>query len=134
MASYVLDTNIWIRILRRNKKAGDEMEAALARGDQIFLTSIVYFELLRGLRKREDFESIGFIENLQNAHGVVYQECSRAVWDAAIELWVDRTLTNRQKEDADTIIAAFAKHLNATVVTDNVKHFSDLKVPIANWG
>ncbi len=75
----------------------------------------------------------GSTNTLLEAPGVTNQECSRALWDAAIEIWVQACTRNKRQEDADTIIAAFAQNLNTTVVTDNLKHFSSLEVPTESW-
>lgn len=130
---YVMDTNIWIRLLRKENNVRSAVTAALSRGDQILLTSIVYFELLRGLQKRNDTQSIDIIKKMLNAQGCAYQECSRPIWDAAINLWVEACQQNKAREDADIVIAAFAKHMGATVVTDNTKHFSHLGVHVETW-
>ena len=130
---YVIDTNIWIRVLRKENKVRGPLQAALARSDEIFIASIVYFELLRGLQARGDTESIRFIEGFLASQSRIYQECSKPVWDTAIGLWTRALKNNKARSDADILIAAFATQLKATVVTDNEKHFSHLGVAIENW-
>ncbi len=130
---YVIDTNIWIRVLRKEKKVKGPLEAALARNDAIFIAAIVYFELRRGLQARGDTKSIQFIEDFLASKSDVYQECSQPVWDTATGLWVTARKNNQARGDADILIAAFARQLDATVVTDNEKHFIHLGVPIENW-
>jgi predicted nucleic acid-binding protein len=130
---YVIDTNIWIRLLRKERKVRSTLEAVLKRGDEIFIASIVYFELLRGLQARNDTVSIQFIQQLLTAKPLVYQECSKPIWDKAIDLWVSAEISNKARGDADILIAAFATQLGAKVVTENAKHFSHLGVAIENW-
>ena len=128
---YVVDTNIWIRFLKKERSVRPRLERVLASGDEIVVTPIVYYELLRGLEKRRDTQSIGAIKQLWSEF--LYVETSRPIWDEAIRLWVLAIRKNEKQEDADTLIAAFASHLGAVVVTDNEKHFAAFGLTIENW-
>lgn len=130
---YVVDTNIWIRLLRKENSAGAAMHRALNDGHQIIVPSMVYFELLRGLEKRGDSKSMAFFRGMLDSEGCVYAECSRPIWDLAIDFWVSACRQRKPREDADILIAAFARHHGATVVTENTGHFSHLGVRIENW-
>lgn len=85
---FVVDTNIWIRLLQRETKVDTALEAALSRGDEVFLPSIVYFELMRGLRRRGDITNIQHIKRLLQRPFCAYVECTQPIWDHAIKLWV----------------------------------------------
>jgi predicted nucleic acid-binding protein len=50
----------------------------------------------------------------------------------AAQLWADRRF-GRTHDDADLLIAAFARRLRATVVTNETGDFSDLEVPFVDW-
>ena len=130
---YVVDTNIWIRLLRKENTVGTAMRRALADGHQIIVPSVVYFELLRGLQKRGDSANMDFFRNMLTAEGCVYEECSRPIWELAINYWVAAKTQNKSCKDADILIAAFARHHDATVITEDLGHFSHLGVPIENW-
>jgi predicted nucleic acid-binding protein len=128
---YVVDTNIWIEVMRKHKQACRRLEDSIRNGDDVVVIPVVYFELLRGLEKRGDTESIGFIRSLWGT--LPYAECTRPVWDEAIRLWVVGVKANQKREDADVLIAAFASCLGATIVTDNLGHFTSLGLPLENW-
>ena len=128
---YVVDTNIWIELLRKNAQVRERLEQAREADDVIIVCPIVYYELLRGLEKREDLRSIGFIKSLWST--LSYIEMNDRVWDLGIHLWVSAVKANKRQEDADTLIAALASYAGATVVTKNVKHFEPFDVPIENW-
>ena len=56
------------------------------------------------------------------------------------ELWrglsyrgADRRRHGRTHDDADLLIAAFARRLRATLVTNNTADFTDLDVPVVDW-
>jgi predicted nucleic acid-binding protein len=55
---YVVDTNIWVFYLKKNQQVRQHLRQALTNQDEICIIPIVYFELLRGLQKRNDLESI----------------------------------------------------------------------------
>ena len=52
---YLVDTNIWIAFLKRHAKVRAWLRETLAQGHEIYVVPIVYFELLCGLEKRQDF-------------------------------------------------------------------------------
>ena len=128
---YVLDTNIWIAFLRKNPKVKMRLEEMFAQGHELCVIPLVYYELLRGLEKRRDQASSGFIKKFWAT--LSYYECTKLIWDEAIRLWVRAIRTNTMPGDPDVLIAAFAIQLNARVVSRNVKHFSGFSVSIENW-
>ncbi len=128
---FVVDTSIWVKLLRRDSRVGPRLEQALRQGDTIIVVPIVYYELMRGLRKRNDQTSIGFIERLWSS--LTYVDLELDSWEAAVRLWVDAVAKNQAREDADVLVAAAASVLQATVVTDNLQHFEVFGVPLENW-
>ena len=131
---YIPDTNIWIYLLRKQENIRQALERALREDDtQIVVPPVVYFELLRGLEKRKDSESITFFKKMLDQKQCRYMECTRAIWDLAIQLWVKACTENKARQDADILIAAFAKDLNALLVTENTKDFSHLGIELTSW-
>ena len=92
---------------------------------------MVYYELLRGLEKRRDIESLSFIKKFWGT--LSYYEGTKYIWDEAVRLWVTATRQNTMPGDNDVLIAAFAIQLSATVVSRNVKHFAVFQLSIENW-
>src|SRR5262245_55918950 len=127
---YLVDTNIWIAVLRKNSKAKTRLLETIAQGHEICIIPVVYYELLRGLEKRRDTDSIAFITTLWST--LSYYEITKHIWNEAIRLWVLSTRQNNNPGDKDILIAAFAIQLSATVVTRNVRHFSIFQLPIEN--
>jgi predicted nucleic acid-binding protein len=128
---YVVDTNIWIAFLRKNMKVKMRLLETLAQHHDICVIPVVYYELLRGLEKRRDIESINFIKKFWAT--LSYYECTKHIWDEAIRLWVTTIRQNTMPGDTDLLIAAFAIQLSATVVSRNVRHFAVFQLSIENW-
>jgi len=128
---YVVDTNIWGAFLAKNRKVHTCLRERFAQGHEIYLISIVYFELIRGLELHNDLEKIRSIKRYWAT--VSWYDCTKQIWDETVRLWVISLRQNNKREDADLLIAAFAVQLNATVVTRNVKHFSNFPLSIENW-
>ena len=99
--------------------------------NELIVTPIAYYEVLRGLMKRDDTESIDFIRRFWDK--LRYEEATRAVWDEAVRLWVLAVRRNQKQEDADTLTAAFASVLGCTIVTVNEAHFTAFGLPTENW-
>src|SRR5436309_721932 len=51
---YLIDTNIWVAVLRKNQKVRMRLRETQAQGHEICVIPVVYYELLRGLEKRRD--------------------------------------------------------------------------------
>ncbi len=115
----VVDSSIIIDYLRGGKK-WDEFVDYAPRDTQLFLPTIVIFELFSGnstknarkLREMvvfiREFERIDLNENIAQASGEFFR-------DAKIKI-----------QAADYIIAASALSINATVLTLNNKHFEQI--------
>lgn len=131
MARFVLDTNTISQILRRNAAALSHLREAADNDDDLFLCPVVFYELWRGLRyrsaERQLEELAAFARTLQ------WVDYDRDMWTQAAELWAVRRQQGRAHDDADLLIAAFARKLRATVVTNNIPDFAGLDLPIVDW-
>jgi len=128
---FVLDTNIVSQILRRNAAALARLSEAADHDDDLFMCPVVFYELWRGLSyrraDRQMRELNAFARTLQ------WVDYDRATWVETAELWADCRRRGRTHDDADLLIAAFARRLRATLVTNNTADFTDLDVPIVDW-
>ena len=128
---FILDTNIWIAMLRNQKLVIGNFRKNLAGGHEILVTPVEYFELLRGLEKRGHREHLERIKNLWLT--LTYCEADRRMWDTAIKLWISSVKRNQKREDADVILAAFVARYDAVLVTNNVHDFEGFDFPIEDW-
>ena len=131
MTAYLLDTNILSLLLRRNAVVGQRAEAAFAANTVIVLSPVVFYEVKRGLLKRDAKKQMEFFERL--IPKFIWQDFERHDWKEAAQLWASQMNQGAPIEDADLLIAAQAKRLGAILVTDNEKDFDDLGVKTENW-
>lgn len=131
MTHVIVDTNVWIALLRRARSVQARFLQTIGAGDEIIVISVVYYELIRGLLKRDDAPSIRFMGNLWAA--LTYVKTSRDVWNQAARWWTRAVAQNQRREDADVWIAALAPSLDATIVTGNEARFENFRVPVVNW-
>lgn len=127
---YVLDTNILSYVLERNRAAIERLAAAAESDAEIFLCPVVYYEIRRGLLDRGATRQLTDFDRLTN--DLIWVEFERLMWEEAASSWVARKRIGRSHQDADILIAAYARTLGATVVT-NDPDFEGLDVPLENW-
>lgn len=120
MADYCLDSNAVSDILNKQSDVIRRMEKALDNDDNLFIPSIVYYEVVRGLkaagktRKLKDFQEL-------------YDNAKHLPLDmVAVEKAVDIYIQLRHGqmiEDNDIYIAAISIVNGCTLVTSNTRHF-----------
>ncbi len=121
---YMLDTNICIFIIKQKPENISKKFLELEPGD-ICISSITYAELVHGVEKSQAREKNGL------ALTVFLSEIEILPFDdlAAQAYGVIKTdLQKRGKpiDPFDTLIAAHAKSMNLTLVTNNTKEFSEV--------
>lgn len=128
---YLLDTNIWIAYLRKNRRVRTRLVETLTQRHEICIIPVVYYEFLRGLEKLQDPTTLDEMKRFWST--LSYYEGTKAIWDEAIRWWVITTQQNTMPGNRDILIAAFALQLNATIVTRNVRHFLMFPLTVDNW-
>ncbi len=132
---YILDTDICSYIIRKHPPPVlATMEATVQQGHEIAISAITYGELMLGAKRSGNpAKHLTLINELCERLHDIY------AWDArATEQFADlQTLLLNQGTPIginDTLIAGHVLSLEATLVTNNVKHFG--KVPgleKVNW-
>lgn len=132
MASrYVLDTNILAALLKKEATTARSVEQALSADAEFLMCPVVFHELYRGLLHRDAKRQYDFF--LQLTATFVWDDLTREDWEKAAQIWALLRRGGHPIEDADLLIGTFALRRNAVVVTDNVRHFTPLGVPVENW-
>ena len=134
MANYCLDTNVISDILRRQSEVMRRLNEALDRDDKLFIPSIVYYEVVRGLkaagktRMLEDFNK--FYSNAKH----LFLDCDDLVTiNKAVEIYI-QLRKGQLIEDNDIYIAAISMVNGCTLVTSNVHHFGRVEgLNFVNW-
>lgn len=131
MARFVLDTNTVSQILRRNATVLARLGGAAGGGDDLYMCPVVFYESWRGLAYRDARRQLEDLEAFTRT--LRWVDYERAMWLDAARLWADRRREGRPHDDADLLIAAFARRLRATLVTNNSSDFADLGVEAIDW-
>ena len=131
MSTYLLDTNVISLILRRDRVVERKTEQVLAANALVVLSPVVFYEIERGLLKRDAKKQKEFFENLISKFE--WHDIDRIDWEEAAQLWMERENLGRPIDDANLLIAVQAKRSGAILVTDNEKDFDGLGVKVENW-
>ena len=129
--NYCLDTNIVSEVLRKNPVVNQRLQDELDKGNKVYISSIVYYEIVRGLKAAAASNKLkGF---MQIYHVLAKLPLNMAAIEKAIDIYVDLHKGN-QIEDNDIYIAAIAMANDCTLVTANEKHFSRINnLKYENW-
>ena len=130
---YLLDTNVVTQLLKRTPPLVEKYRHALERGEQVYLSAVVYYEVKRGLLHLGAARQLRQLdEDLRNV--LQWAPVSDAAWDRAAYLWAEcRRQGKPHDDDWDLLIAAQAHLLEAVVVTRNTRDFIDFQISTENW-
>lgn len=133
MSPSLLDTDILNEVLKQ-KNANVVRHAApyLARYGQFAISSITWYEILRGLREKNATTQLTqFQVFCQNTRLL---PVTNDVLDRASSLWVTGRRPGFNSKDADLIIAATALEDGREMVTGNTPHFAWIPgLTLADW-
>ena len=131
---YCLDTNVISDLLRGIPNVVANFNRARNNNDTIFVDSIVYYEIVRGLqnpqhkRRLEQFRWL--YDRLEHLY---FDRDNMRALDKAAEIY-DQLRKGRNVEDSDIFIAAIAMVNGCTLVTANEQHFSRIEgLRYVNW-
>lgn len=121
----VVDTSIFIDVLRGRPEAVDLLRAELGRGS-LHASEITRLEVLSGMRESERTQTDALLDIF------VWHEVDRTVAELAGDLGRRWLRSHRGIDSADLGIAATALNLGLPLITRNIKHFpmfADLEAP-----
>ncbi|MBR5982816.1 MAG: PIN domain-containing protein [Bacteroidales bacterium] len=130
MYKYILDTNICIEYFK--KRNGVAEKIAQIDFKELCISEITYAELLFGALHSKSVERhLNEVNDFKNDIGTI--AITETIKDYA-EIRQHLVSNGLSVEDFDILIGATARHYNLILVTDNVKHFSQMPgVKIENW-
>ena len=134
MANYCLDSNVVSDILRGDSAVMRHFEAAKKNNDELFIPSIVYYEIVRGLKAASKIRKLTAFQFLYDTVKPLYlDQDDLTTIEKAIEIYL-QLHKGQMIEDNDIYIAAIAMVNNCTLVTANVRHFSRVEgLRFVNW-
>jgi predicted nucleic acid-binding protein len=92
------------------------------QGNQIWIPSIVYYEVGRGLAAAKATAKQAAFERLCSRLGIA--DLDHAAFDIAIRIYTDHKSAGALLDDVDILIAATCIRHGFTLITNNEKHFS----------
>ena len=69
---YLLDTNVISDFMRQDKNVVQNMEKALANGVEIYICSVVQYEIVRGLKAAGKFKRLKEFNTFYENYGKLY--------------------------------------------------------------
>ena len=128
---YNLDKNVMIELLRENEQAIQFLDDLVRPEDRIAVSSIVYYEVMRGFRISN---ASGRARQFQALYDkILHLPLDDEAIQYAIEIY-DSLHKGHTIEDADVFIAAISMANGCTLVTDNAKHFARIHgLHILGW-
>ncbi len=133
----ILDTNVLSALMRRGPEAPVVGWLDRQPTESVWITSITLFEARLGLallpkgRRRQMLEA-SFAKLLEEDLKNRVLDFDSSAATAAASLAAERQRSGRPVDMRDTQIAGIALARRATLATRNVRHFSDLKVPVVD--
>ena len=133
----ILDTNVLSALMQTRPEAAVVAWLDRQPSESVWTTSITVFEARLGLkltppgRRRRSLE-IAFAQVLEEDLENRVLDFDSGAAEAAAELAADRQRAGRSVDFRDTQIAGIALARRAAIATRNVRHFSDLDVPIVD--
>jgi len=132
MNVYVLDANIVSFYLKENDSVINHITRSLSAGEEILIAPIAYYEVRRGLlaigstRRMNEFDRL--------CEMLTVGRLDNDILDIAADIYNDLRKIGRITDDADIFIAAFCKHHDFILVTNNTKHFENIAgLNIVDW-
>ena len=131
---YCLDTNVISDFMHGNTTVAKNLNAAYINGKLIFIPSIVYYEIVRGLKAAGKTQRLKeFLALYGNFPHLFFDRDNYEVIEKATEIYT-QLHKGRQIEDDDIFIAAIALVNDCTLVTANVRHFERVEgLRLINW-
>jgi predicted nucleic acid-binding protein len=127
-----LDTNILSYYFNGNIKIKEKILESLNKSEQICLTAINVYEILKGFRWRKNKrkEEI-FKEFLKKV--TVFTIDDESI-NTASDIYADLRRNGKTVGDADVLIAAIVISNKGILITNNMKHYEDInQLKLDNW-
>ena len=127
-----LDTDIISYYFNANIKIKKKILEAIDNNENICTTVINIYEILKGFRwKNNKNKEIQFKEFLED---VIVFTIDDDVIEIASEIYSNLRKNGKTIGDADILIAAIVIKNNGILVTNNIKHYDDIRsLKLINW-
>lgn len=130
MTAYLLDTSICVFFLR--DRHGVVQKIKQLNQNQCFISEVTVAELMFGAYRSANVETnLALVRQFVSSVQVVpFSQCIAFYSEEKARLWAEGTPV----DDFDLLIASAAVSSDLIMVTDNVKHFKNIRnIHIENW-
>ena len=129
---YALDTNTISFIMKGNETVRERYFEAASKGVQCVIPLMVYYEIKRGLKSNNAGNRLRSFEGICIALGIA--DLTPEDMDVASDIYAKRKSLGKTIDDGDLLIAAQCINRGYILVTNNTKHFRDIKgLEIVDW-
>ena len=129
---YLCDTDFLVGLIRSDKRALDKLEELLASDIVLCTTHLNACELFKGAyRSSKQRKSVGIVHKLLEGFEIL--PFSLESDEAAGRILSRLFKKGKPIGDIDTIIASIAQVNQATILTNNIKHFQLTNVRLESW-
>jgi predicted nucleic acid-binding protein len=125
MNGFAVDTNIISFMLRKDRKLQERVYKEVTEGPGVIIPPIAFYEIKRGLLAHNATEKMARFERLCDTIGV--DDMDVETLDMAARIYAELKKTGRLIEDSDILIAASCLAHGYVLVTNNTKHFENIK-------
>ena len=131
MADYLLDSNVVSDILNDHHDVMRRLEEVIDGGDNVFIPSIVYYEVVRGLKAAGKTSKLMKFQDLYQS--TLHLDLDMPAVEKAIEIYM-QLHKGKLIEDNDIYIAAISIVNGCTLITSNTNHFGRVEgLSFVNW-
>jgi predicted nucleic acid-binding protein len=129
---YGLDSCIAIAYAKGNVIVKRNLDRELDSGIEVYIPPFAYYEVKRGLVDAKATKQLqAFNELLEDCP---LGQTKDAVFEAAVDIYVDLKSKGRLCDDMDVLIAAWCKTYDLPLVTNNTKHFENIDgLSLVDW-
>ena len=137
MITYVLDANTVSYLIRGEGKAGANFQKKIVLEKNFYaIPYVVVYEVRRWLEDKPTKQMLLFSSQFSDLFGIVATKADiePAVWNIAVEIYIDLKQKGQLIGDADILIAAYCMSKNYTLVTRNERDFKRVSgLKFINW-
>jgi len=127
-----LDSDILSYYFSGNLKIHDKIKETINSGEKIALTAMNVYEILKGFKWRNNKNKELLFANFLETVPVFAMDDD--VINLASDIYADLRRNGVTICDADIIIASIAIKNNGKLVTNNIKHYKNIKgLKLINW-
>jgi tRNA(fMet)-specific endonuclease VapC len=132
MTTYALDANIVSYFLKNNAVIVQKINEEKDKQNRFVIPPMVYFEIQHWLKKNESKNKMEIFQRIYVDQGIGVID--KNVLDIAVTERLKLQKKGFSIEDDDLLIAAYCINHNLPLVTNNTRHFMNIKsLKILNW-